>query len=175
MAASDKSEDFVRLLTENQTRLYGYVYSLLSDHSRTADVVQETNVALWRKLADFDTNRPFLPWAYTVARFQVLAQLRDHRRDRLLLDEELAASIGDEIQNGGSDVDELRESLRPCLQALNPEKRQLVEHRYFQSMTIADLAESSGRSVTSIKVTLMRIRRQLAECIERRKRVEAEA
>ena len=55
MAAADKSEQFVRHLTENQNRLYGYVYSLLGDHSRAADVVQETNLVLWRKVGEFQS------------------------------------------------------------------------------------------------------------------------
>ena len=51
MASPETTEKFVQRLTANQTRLYGYVYSLLADHSRTADVVQETNLVLWRKVA----------------------------------------------------------------------------------------------------------------------------
>ena len=90
VSQAENSEGFVRHLTENQTRLYGYVFSLLGDHARAADVVQETNLVLWRKIDEFQPEKPFLPWAYAIARFQVLAHLRDKSRDRLLLDEELA-------------------------------------------------------------------------------------
>ncbi|MDF1745393.1 MAG: sigma factor, partial [Gimesia sp.] len=50
MDQSDNTEQFVQQLTENQNRLYGYVYSLLGDHSRAEDVLQETNLVLWRKI-----------------------------------------------------------------------------------------------------------------------------
>ena len=75
MSASDKTEQFVQQLAENQNRLYGYVYSLVGDHAQAADVVQETNMVLWRKLDEFDPQRPFLPWAFTIGRFQVLAHI----------------------------------------------------------------------------------------------------
>ena len=90
MTRTDKTEHFVQQLATHQNRLYGYVYSLLGDHSRAADVLQETNIVLWRKIDEFQTDKSFLPWAFAIARFQVLAHLRDHNRDRLLLDAELA-------------------------------------------------------------------------------------
>ncbi len=40
MNQSEKSEHFVQLLAEHQNRIFGYVFSLLGDHNRAADVVQ---------------------------------------------------------------------------------------------------------------------------------------
>lgn len=172
MNQTDNQEVFVRQLTENQNRLYGYVYSLLGDHSKASDVVQETNMVLWRKIADFEIDKPFLPWAFAVARFQVLAHLRDSERDRLLLDEELAETMSVQLQSHATQVEGLRESLRPCLQRLTPEHRRLVEHRYFKSMQVADVAKAFGHTTSSVKVTLLRIRRQLAECMQRHQQTE---
>jgi RNA polymerase sigma-70 factor (ECF subfamily) len=98
MDKTEGSEQFVRQLTEHQNRLYGYVYSLLGDHSRAADVIQETNLVLWRKIGEFQMEKPFLPWAFAVVRFQVLAHLRDHKRDRLLLDAELVETFSSEVE-----------------------------------------------------------------------------
>lgn len=164
----DETEHFVRQLTEHQNRLYGYVFSLLGDHSRAADVVQETNLVLWRKIDEFQIEKPFLPWAFAIARFQVLAHLRDHKRDRLLLDPELAETISDEAQRQAEDFDSVREALRPCMSLLTPTNRDLVERRYYGSMPIADIAEAVGRTVSAVKVALLRIRRQLATCVQQR-------
>lgn len=165
---SDQSEQFVRLLTENQTRLYGYVYSLLGDHSRAADVVQEVNLLLWRKIAEFDPTKPFLPWAFAIARFQVLAHLRDHKRDRLLLDPELVEVISEEAERNSERLDSVRAALRKCMQALAPDQRDLVEHRYLRSKSMAHIAAAVDRTEGAIKVALLRIRRQLAACVEKR-------
>ena len=54
MPQPDTTEQFVQQLAEHQSRLFGYVYSMLGDHSRAADVLQETNLVLWRKNAEFD-------------------------------------------------------------------------------------------------------------------------
>lgn len=173
MDQSETSEDFVRQLTKHQNRLYGYVYSLLADHSKAADVVQETNMVLWRKIDEFEMDKPFLPWAFAVARFQVLAHLRDSKRDRLLLDEGLAETMSKQLEANAADVESLQESLRPCLQRLTAKNRHLVEHRYFKSMQVADIAETLGQTTSSVKVALLRIRRQLAECMQKRQQSES--
>ena len=167
MDQSEKTEQFVQQLTEHQNRIYGYVYSLLGDHSRAADVVQETNLVLWRKIDEFQHDRPFLPWAFAIARFQVLAHLRDHKRDRFLLDAELVESLAQEAEEQASGFDTLRERLRPCLQRLTPANRELIQSRYFLAMSIADVAEAVDRSVGAVKVALLRIRRQLTECVQK--------
>ncbi|MEM9588235.1 MAG: sigma-70 family RNA polymerase sigma factor [Planctomycetota bacterium] len=167
MDQTSRSEQFVRQLTEHQNRLFGYVYSLLGDHARSADVVQETNLVLWRKIDEYDPTRPFLPWAFAIARFQVMANLRDSGRDRVLLDSELAETIGAEAEQQSADVDDIRLALPGCMQRLTEANRQLIQKRYFESRSIAEVAQSTGRSVGSIKVALLRIRRQLAECLQR--------
>jgi RNA polymerase sigma-70 factor (ECF subfamily) len=168
LAASDQTEHFVQQLAENQNRIYGYVYSLLADHSRAADVVQETNLVLWRKIDEFKPGKPFLPWAFAIARFQVLANIRDKKRDRVLLDSELADKVAEEVSQQAGQFDELRIALRSCLQSLTPANRDLVHRRYMQAMSIADVSTAVDRTAGSIKVALLRVRRQLAECVERR-------
>ncbi len=167
-----QSEQFVRQLTESQNRIYGYVYSLLGDHSRSADVVQEVNLVLWRKIGEFDSSRPFLPWAFAIARMQVLAHLRDSKRDRLLLDAELAESLSSQIETASAQFDSMHTALRSCLHELTPKNRELVELRYFRHRSISQVAESSGRSAGAVKVALLRIRQSLADCVRTRAAAE---
>ena len=166
MDSSKNSESFVRQLTEHQNRLYGYIFSLLGDHSRAADVVQETNLVLWRKIDEFDPRKPFLPWAFAIARFQVMAHLRDHKRDRLLLDAELAESLSGEAEEQAGQLDLVRAALRSCLQNLSATNRELVDRRYMRSMSVADVASDVGRTVGAVKVALLRVRRQLGDCVQ---------
>lgn len=168
MSASDKTEQFVQQLAENQNRLYGYVYSLVGDHAQAADVVQETNMVLWRKLGEFDPQRPFLPWAFAIARFQVLAHIRDRKRDRLLLDEELAQALSVEAERQAGQLEGIRKALRPCLETLTAGNRELIEKKYFRGLSIQAIADAVERSAGSVKVALLRTRRHLAECIEGR-------
>ena len=168
----DHTEQFVQQLTEHQPRLFGYVFSLLGDHSRAADVVQETNLLLWRKISEFDRTKPFLPWAFAIARFQVMAHLRDQKRDRLLLDAELAEALSEEVERQSEQIDSVRTALRTCMQGLSPTNRRLIEQRYLKAKSMVDVAEEADRTVGAIKVAILRIRRQLADCVQKRMLVE---
>ena len=161
------SEQFVQHLTQNQNRIYGYVFSLVGNHNRAADIVQEVNLVLWRKLSEYDASKPFLPWALAVARFQVLAHIRDQKRERLLLDAELVETLSDEAEEQTRRLDAARISLRACMQRLTETNRQLVELRYLRSMSLEDVAKAVDRTVGATKVALLRVRRQLAECMQR--------
>jgi len=120
MESTKNHEAFVQQLTENQTRLYGYVYSLLGDHALASDIVQETNLVLWRKMDEFAPETPFLRWAFAIARFQVLTHLRDRRRDRLLLDADLIQAVSDEAEQQAEHLEAIRAALRPCIGSLTP-------------------------------------------------------
>ncbi len=111
METIDKPERFVKLLTENQNRIFSYVFSLICDHTRTADVVQETNLALWRKFDEFNPDRPFLPWAFAFARNQVLANMRNKGRERVLVDAELVELMSEDVADESSQLESTRNFL----------------------------------------------------------------
>ncbi len=175
MNETNVTEQFVRQLTDHQNRVYGYVYSLLGNHSQANDVVQETNLVLWRKIDEFDPQKSFLPWALAIARFQVLAHLRDRKRDRLLLDAELAEAVSREAERQADSFEDVRAALRPCLQTLTDSSRDLVERRYFRGMSIAEISQAVDRTMSSVKVALLRSRRHLADCIQTRLTTEGES
>ena len=175
MAQPDSTEHFVQQLAESQNRLYGYVYSLIGDHGRAADVVQETNLVLWRKVAEFDSGKPFLPWAFSIARFQVLASLRDQSRDRILLDTELAETLSANVERDAERIDDIRVALRSCLDNLAPDARDLIESRYMQTRSVAEVAKLANRTLSAVKVGLMRARRSLADCVQRHITTEGHA
>ena len=168
MPQPDATERFVQLLAEHQNRLFGYIYSMLGDHSRAADVLQESNLVLWRKKAEFEADRPFLPWAFGIARNQVLAHLRDQKRDRCLLDAELVEKLASETEEQAGHLESVRTALRQCIELLGADSRDLVQRRYFRSTPIREIAESVDRSTGAVKAALLRARRQLADCVQKR-------
>ena len=168
MTEPDNTEFFVQQIAEHQSRLFGYVFSMLGDHSRASDVVQETNLILWRKKDEFCEGEPFLPWALAIARFQVLAHVRDRGRDRCLLDAELVAAIAQETEEHVEHMEKVQNLLRQCISELTPNNQELIQSRYFRSSSINEIADSLDRGVSAVKVALLRVRRRLADCVRQR-------
>src|SRR5574344_2386568 len=86
-------DSFIRELTKAQFDLKLYIFSLLGDTPDAMDVLQETNLDIWRKAATYDPSRPFLPWARTLAHFQVLKYRQTNQRAKLVFDDALFESI----------------------------------------------------------------------------------
>ena len=168
MPDQDPTEHFIQSLTESQNRLYGYIFSLLGNHHAAADVLQECNLVLWRKYADFRDGAAFLPWAFGIARFQVLAHLRDEKRKHArFVDAELAELLHDEVVAQAGHFEDMQRALRHCVTRLAPSGRELIENRYHRNLALQAIADATERNLSAVKVALMRVRLALRECIER--------
>lgn len=159
--------EFVQALTASQSRLYGYVFSLVGDHHKAADVLQETNLVLWRKVDEFRVGSDFLPWAFAIARFQVLAHFRDAGRERTVLGPELIELMSDEVETSAGQIEDMRVALRGCLSKLPPASHNLVQLRYFAGRSIKQLADELNKSSSATKVALLRVRAALRDCVQR--------
>ena len=73
------------------------------------------------------------------------------------------------------DLLERHAALKECLKLLKPESRELLLLRYGSRETLASFSSRVGRSLGGLRVTLHRLRRELAECIERRLLTEESA
>ncbi len=73
MPPDETSAEFIQLLTSNQSRLFAYTLSMLGDRQQAQDVMQETNMILWRKADQFRLGTNFGAWMLKVAYFQVVA------------------------------------------------------------------------------------------------------
>lgn len=156
---------FVERLTEAQSALYGCIHAMMAGAPAVADVLQETNRVLWKKAAEYDPARPFLPWAYRVAHFEVLAHRKRQSRDRLVFDDELMGLLADEYAQQSSSG--ALNALELCLQKLPVGQRELVESRYARGEAVADIAARDGKAANAVSALLYRIRGLLAECIEK--------
>jgi RNA polymerase sigma-70 factor (ECF subfamily) len=157
---------FIRRLTECQNRLYAYILSLLPDPELARDVLQETNVVLWRKADQFQEGTSFPAWACKVAYFEVLGARRKLRRERLLFDEATLALVADEVEKRLRSLDDRSVALEECLQKLDQRQRQRLIDRYGPGGSLEFAAEKAGQTRGSLSVALHRIRHLLMQCID---------
>ena len=88
--STDRHREFLRCFTANEAAIRAYVRRLVPLRSDADDVMQEVAVVLWEKFDEFREGGDFRAWALGVARFEVLAWLRDKARDRLVLAQDVA-------------------------------------------------------------------------------------
>lgn len=161
----DPQENLIALITRHQAAIHAYILGLLPDRSRADDVLQETNLVLWRKATEYDQAKPFMPWACRVAYFQVKAARRDAARDRHVFDPEVLDLLASEDDSDSETTTALDHALRDCLEQLPEDKRSLILHRYHPDSSVNDMAEKRNLSPGALSVQLHRIRQMLEICV----------
>jgi len=174
---SENEEEFVMLITRYQAALTGFLCSLLGNRTVGDEVLQETNLVLWKKRDDFEMGTNFKAWAFRIARFQALAFLkREKRRPEFTFDEEVIEKLSVEAEATFDENDDREQALDSCLQKLPEEDRELVRDHYYSGLSMPDHAEQVGRSVGALRQVLYRIRNALRLCINHNlKTTEVEA
>jgi len=161
-------DEFIRQLTEHQAALQGYVLSALGDVHEAKDALQRTNVVLWKKASKWNPNTRFLSWAFAVARFEVLAHIRDRQRDRHIFDTDVAEMMAETGETSLLNQTERYDALQACLGKLRAADRTLLSAHYVAGKTLREISEEAGKKAGAIRVQIMRLRRALAECIGHR-------
>ena len=163
---SDRAARFVKYLTAHQRDLYAYLNTLLVGDTSTSDVLQDTNLDLWKRMDSFDFDRPFLPWAYGFAYQRVLAYRKTRARSRLVISDHVVQLISDVYISDRTHADIRLTALQSCLDKLDANQSQLIRDRYMGKVSVKVLAARVGSTAGQISARLYRIRRTLARCVE---------
>jgi len=168
MECSKKTDEFLRLFAAAQPRVYGYIRTLLPTSREDADeVLQETSVVLWEKFEEFKPGTNFVAWACRIAYYKTLKFRQQQSRLPLALSHELADLVSQESLSWLEAEDSRWRALEKCLEKLKSKDRELLNLRYRQDGTAKMAAEAIGRSVESVRHSLIRIRLALLECVRR--------
>lgn len=161
------TEEFIELLTGAQSPVFGYIVSLCHDHARAKDILQETNLTLWRKAEDFEAGTNFTAWACRTAYFHVLNQRRKLSREQLVFDEEVFDYLAERQEERTEGAEARLAALRRCVATLPVKQRRLVEERYRPGASVQAIAREQGKTEGAVSQALLRIRSALQACVEK--------
>lgn len=170
---ADTEEEFVQLVVNHQAALHAFVLSLLPGHPEADDVVQDVNIALWKKRDEFELGTHFKAWMFSIAKFKVLALWRDQGRSKVFnVPEETLNLLIDDAVDVCYEPEDLRHAaLRQCIQQLRPADRSLILRCYFDGYSLQNAARELGRKAVNLKGSVHRIRMALRTCVERKMNV----
>lgn len=165
-ADSAKIEQFAQLLATCQRQVFVYAMSLLHNAADAEEVLQETNLVLWRKFDQYEPGTEFGRWATKIAHFEVL-KVRQKKGPQRLLSDEFVESLASAAPPPAELLEARRRALLQCLAKLSAADRHLVTLRYQPAANTRSVAESLGRSMQGTRKALHRIRTALGACIDR--------
>lgn len=154
-------KQFCRMVDQNQTALLRLCYMQLQDQALAEDAVQETFLKAYRSLDSFRGACSEKTWLTRIA----INTCRDMRRsgwfrrvDRHITPEDLPET-GDSFQ-------EADEEITLALMNLSRRCREIVLLRYYQQMSIEEVAETLGVSASTVSTQLNRARKKLRVLLE---------
>lgn len=163
---------FEILAREHAGMLISYVRTSVSDAAMADDIFQETMLTAWRKLGEYDNERPFGPWLRGIAAKIMLAHFRKSARSGQLCEATTLEYLSDRFQQvsrlQGDTFDEKLEALRDCIEQLPDNFRHPIQLRYQEELSYQDIAQQLEVAIEAVKKRLQRAKTRLLECIQRK-------
>ena len=142
MLTEAQQEQFTTLWTGSQPEVGRYIASLIPDPEQAKDVLQKTSLSLLRKFSDYDPDRPFLPWALGVAKYEILGHRRDAARCRIVFDSEFLDQYTHHWAEAAPAVSDDIATLQQCLRKLPQCQSNIVKLRYIDGCDSNEISET---------------------------------
>lgn len=157
---------FGDLFDRHSTAVYRFAYSLTHDNTEAQELVQETFVTAWKKLADIRlAGDSMLPWLIVTTRNHALNRRRaiGRRHEVMPIDEHIAVrgSIEQhaELQRHRDELDWVFEAVRK----LSPTDQRIVELCLYDGRSYKEAALQLGLSVHNVTKRVERSRTRLRQ------------
>ena len=121
----ENSQKAIRYWTLAQPVVSAYVASVVRDFRDRDDVLQSIAVAVFESFQSYDESRPFVGWAFGIARNQIGSYLRDRQRNRLVFSGETVELLATAFEQIETDEVRSLDFLQECLERLDGRGRQL--------------------------------------------------
>jgi RNA polymerase sigma-70 factor, ECF subfamily len=161
----ERVDAFVQLLGQSQRRIFLFVMSMVPNWNEAEEIIQETNLLLWREFDHFQPGTNFAAWACQVALNQVLAWRKRQQRDRVKFSPAFLEAVAEETTAEADWLEDRSRALAYCIERLPERHRLLLRSRYNEGRTIDAIGQELGRSTDAIYRTLSRIRHALYNCV----------
>ena len=145
---------FQELVRRYRNQITNYVYRMLNDYDRAADLAQETFVRVYTNAERYQATYSFSTYIYRIAHNLAISELRQRKRRRLIPfpsffsdkdSEEIEIEIEDKRQVMADDsmiADERRDAVRKAISSL-PEK-------YRAALVLCDIEEKSYEEISAV-------------------------
>ncbi len=163
---------FSNLLDTFWNDVYGFQLKRTQNENDAEDISIQTFSKAFDKIASYDESFGFKTWLVTISKNIHIDLVRKRKRDVMETDGN-GEAIKKVLDDAPTAEDQLitEQNLATLLQyikKLKPHYQEVINLRYFQELSYADMAERLEEPVNNIKVKLLRAKKLLAEVIANR-------
>jgi RNA polymerase sigma-70 factor (ECF subfamily) len=171
--AGDRAS-FEPLVRKHSPRVFATARRYARRESEVEDIVQETWLKAFEKLAGFRGEAPFEHWLMRLAVRTCYDFLRGHQRNRETSFSEMTDPETDWLERFASDpdtaseeADGARQLVHRVLEQLSPQARLVITLLEIEDRPVKEIARLTGWSATLVKVRAFRARAEMKRVLAR--------
>ncbi len=151
------------LVNRHQSKIYGYIYSKVSDRDVTEDIFQETFFKVIHTLKTkkyYNEEGKFLSWVLRIASNLIIDKFRNDKKMPLNRDTD-EVSVFSKITDNALNVEtkmiknQVEIDLKNLIEELPHDQKEVVMMRYYLDMSFKEISDFTG---VSVNTTLGRMR-----------------
>ena len=163
---------FEQLYRATSAHLLGVAYGVMRQRERAEDVLQEAFVNVWHGADGFQRQQASaMTWLINIVRNKAIDRIRvgvAERRSNVELDD-AALQVADDPERQPQQLIEnsfLRHHIDGCLSDLSAGQRQALALAYFRGLVHAEIAQTMGTPLGTVKAWVRRGSERLRECLQ---------
>ncbi len=144
------------LINRHQSKIYGFIYSKLSDRDISDDIFQDTFIKVIKTLKSNSYNEEgkFLPWVMRISHNLIIDHYRRNKKMPMYRETEefsIFSIMSDNVPNIESKLitTQVENDLRKLIEELPAEQKEVLMMRMYQDLSFKEISEMTGVSINT--------------------------
>lgn len=155
-------QTYALLVDAYKSPIYNLAYRMTGNLADADDLTQETFIRAYQYLWRYDTRRKFFTWLYTISFNVIKNHIKKNKTNSKKIAEIDVLSWQQDDHSPETRLIEDQE-INSCLLRVPYKLRSLLIMKYHQELSFEEIAEITGKTVSTVKMTIYRGLEKLQE------------
>ncbi|MFP9098577.1 RNA polymerase sigma factor [Flavobacterium sp. RHBU_24] len=158
------------LIKRHQSKIYGFIYSKVSDRDIADDIFQDTFIKVIKTLKSQSYNEEgkFLPWVMRISHNLIVDHFRRNKKMPMYRETEefsIFSIMSDNSPNIESQIitEQVETDLQRLIEELPADQKEVLQMRMYQDLSFKEIADLTGVSINTalgrMRYALMNLRK----------------
>ena len=163
-------DSLAKLIKRHESKIYGFIYSKISDRDITNDIFQDTFIKVIKTLKSNSYNEEgkFLPWVMRISHNLVVDHYRKTKKMPMFRETEefsIFSIMSDDSLTIENKIisEQVHMDLKKLIEGLPADQKEVLVMRMYQDMSFKEISESTGVSINTalgrMRYALMNLRK----------------